>query len=360
MIWDVLEALRRRENAERGYVEVKTPLLYDVDTWVTSGHWEKFKDNMFLVPYGEERTLGMKPMNCPGHMLLFGNALRSYRELPLRYAEASALHRNERAGTLHGLLRVQQVTQDDAHIFVTPEQIEDEIFGALDFAAHLYGVFGMDARFELSTRPENKLGTDEEWDFTEGALRSALERRGIEYTINAGDGAFYGPKIDLHMTDVARPLLADGHDPARLPDAGPLRAHIRGRGQRRAHAVRHPPRALRVPRALHGHPDRALRRRVPGLARSGAGADHPRGVDHREAVAELAQRLGEFRVEVDDSDETVGKRIRNAEVEKIPYVVVWGDKESEDAIAVRTHGGDQSTKSLDELVAKLRDEAAVS
>ena len=202
VLWDVLEALRRRENAERGYVEVRTPLLYDVDTWVTSGHWEKFKDNMFLVPYGEERTLGMKPMNCPGHMLLFGNALRSYRELPLRYAEASALHRNERAGTLHGLLRVQQVTQDDAHIFVTPEQIEDEIFGALDFAAHLYGVFGMDARFELSTRPENKLGTDEEWDFTEGALRSALERRGIEFTINAGDGAFYGPKIDLHMTDV--------------------------------------------------------------------------------------------------------------------------------------------------------------
>ena len=202
VIWNALEDLRRRENAKRDYVEVKTPLMYDVDTWKTSGHWEKFKDDMFLVPYGEDRTLGLKPMNCPGHMLLFGSALRSYRDLPLRYAEASTLHRNERAGTLHGLLRVQHVTQDDAHLFVTPEQIEDEIFGALDFAASLYELFGLEARFELSTRPENKLGTDEEWDFTEAALRTALERREIEYTVNEGDGAFYGPKIDLHMTDV--------------------------------------------------------------------------------------------------------------------------------------------------------------
>src|ERR687895_317191 len=202
VIWNELEDLRRRENAKRGYVEVKTPLLYDVETWVTSGHWEKFRDDMFLVPYGEERTLGLKPMNCPGHMLLFGSDLRSYRDLPLRYAEASTLHRNERAGTLHGLLRVQHVTQDDAHLFVTRDQIEEEIFGCLDFASYLYDLFGMEARFELSTRPENKLGTDEEWDFTEGALRAALERRGIAHVVNEGDGAFYGPKIDLHMTDV--------------------------------------------------------------------------------------------------------------------------------------------------------------
>ena len=141
-------------------------------------------------------------MNCPGHMLLFGSALRSYRDLPLRYAESSTLHRNERAGTLHGLLRVQHVTQDDAHIFVTPEQIEEEIFAALDYAKYLYDLFGMHARFELSTRPEDKLGTDEEWDFTEGALRSALERRELPFELNEGDGAFYGPKIDLRMTDV--------------------------------------------------------------------------------------------------------------------------------------------------------------
>ena len=143
-------------------------------------------------------------MNCPGHMLLFGSQIRSYRELPIRFAESSTLHRDEPGGTLHGLLRVRHVTQDDAHIFCAPEQIEDEIFGCLDYAAYLYDLFGMDARFELSTRPENKLGTDEEWDFTEAALRAALERRQLDYDLNEGDGAFYGPKIDLHMTDVAR------------------------------------------------------------------------------------------------------------------------------------------------------------
>ena len=200
VIWNELEDVRRRENARRGYVEVKTPLIYDKVLWERSGHWEKFRENMFLIPEGDQ-TFAIKPMNCPGHMLLFANTLRSYRELPLRYAEAAPLHRNERAGTLHGLTRVRHVTQDDAHIFCTREQIEDEIFGCLDYAKYLYDLFGLEASFELSTRPDNKLGTDEEWDFTEGALQAALDRRGLEYTLNAGDGAFYGPKIDLHMTD---------------------------------------------------------------------------------------------------------------------------------------------------------------
>jgi threonyl-tRNA synthetase len=303
--------------------------------------------------------LGLKPMNCPGHMLLFGNALRSYRELPLRYAEASTLHRNERGGTLHGLLRVQHVTQDDAHIFVTPDQIEDEIFGALDFAAYLYELFGMEARFELSTRPDNKLGTDEEWDFTEGALQSALERREIEYTINAGDGAFYGPKIDLHMTDVLGRSWQMGT--IQLDSQMPARFGLRYIGEDNAE---HTPYV--VHRALFG----SLERFMGILIEHYGGAFPfwlapvqvriiPVGLDHRDAARSLAERLGEFRVEVDDSDETVGKRIRNAEVEKIPYVVVWGDKESEDAIAVRTHGGDQSTKSLDELLAELRQAATV-
>ena len=183
---------------------MKTPLLYDVDTYITSGHYDNYKENMFFVASKEadEKQFALKPMNCPGHMLLFGSALRSYRDLPLRYAESSTLHRDELAGTLHGLLRVRHVTQDDAHIFCTPEQIEGEIFGCLDFAHYLYDLFGLDARFELSTRPEKRTGTDEEWDFTEGALRAALDRRGIDYTVNEGDGAFYGPKIDLHMTDV--------------------------------------------------------------------------------------------------------------------------------------------------------------
>src|SRR5689334_8309209 len=199
-IWNELEDMRRREDARRGYVEVKTPLIYDKVLWERSGHWEKFRENMFLIPE-EDHLFAIKPMNCPGHMVLFANTLRRYRELPLRYAEAAPLHRNERAGTLHGLTRVRHVTQDDAHIFCTREQIEDEIFGCLDYAKYLYDLFGLDANFVLSTRHDNKLGTEEEWDFTEAALQAALDRRGLEYTLSPGDGAFYGPKIDLHMTD---------------------------------------------------------------------------------------------------------------------------------------------------------------
>ena len=193
---------------------------------------------------------------------------------------------------------------------------------------YLYDLFGLERRVELSTRPENKLGTDEEWDFAEGALarRSSAAAR---VRVNEGDGAFYGPKIDLHMSDVARALLADGHDPARRPDAAALRPHLHGRRQRRAHAVGDPPRAARLVRALHRDPHRALRRRVPVLARAGAGARDP---GRRAATARprtsSREKLAPYRVEVDDSDETVGKRIRNAELEKIPFVVVYGDKES--------------------------------
>src|SRR6476660_2958151 len=353
VLWNVLEDLRRRENLGRGYVEVKTPLMYDVETWKTSGHWEKFKDEMFLLPYGEDRTLGLKPMNCPGHMLLFGNALRSYRELPLRYAEASTLHRNERGGTLHGLLRVQHVTQDDAHIFVTPEQIEEEIFGALDFAAYLYDLFGMEARFELSTRPDNKLGTDEEWDFTEGALRSALDRRGIDYTINEGDGAFYGPKIDLHMTDVLGRSWQMGT--IQLDSQMPARFGLTYMG---ADNEEHTPYVIH--RALFG----SLERFIGILIEHYGGAFPfwlapvqirilPVGEAHRGAAHELARKLGEFRVEVDERDETVGKRIRDSEVEKIPITIVYGDKESDDSLAVRERGGEQSTRTLDELPSQL-------
>jgi threonyl-tRNA synthetase len=353
VIWNALEDLRRRENAKRGYDEVKTPLLYDVETWITSGHWEKFRDSMFLVPYGDERTLGLKPMNCPGHMILFGSALRSYRELPLRYAEASTLHRNELAGTLHGLLRVQHVTQDDAHIFVTPEQIEQEIFASLDFAAYLYDLFGMDARFELSTRPENKLGTDEEWDYTEGALRAALERRAVPYELNEGDGAFYGPKIDLHMRDVLGRSWQMGT--IQLDSQMPKRFGLTYMG---ADNVEHTPYVIH--RALLG----SLERFIGILIEHYGGAFPlwlapvqvrivPVGEGHREAARAVAEKLGDFRVEVDDRDETVGKRIRDAEVEKVPYVVVYGDRESEEALAVRERGGGQSTRSLDDLVAEL-------
>jgi threonyl-tRNA synthetase len=351
VIWNELEDLRRRENLRRGYVEVRTPLIYDKSVWETSGHWEKFREHMFLIPEGE-RTFGLKPMNCPGHVLVFGNRTRSYRELPLRLAEAAPLHRNELAGTLHGLTRVRLLTQDDSHLFCTREQIEEEVFGCLDYTVYLYGLFDLEFRFELSTRPENRLGTDEEWDFTEGALRAALDRRGLEYELNEGDGAFYGPKIDLHMTDSLGRDWQMGT--IQLDALMPQRFGVTYVG-----SDNHEHTPYMIHRASFG----SLERFIGILIEHYAGAFPfwlapvqvrviPVGEDHREAANALAGRIP-YRVEVDDSDETVGKRIRNAEVEKIPYVVVYGDKESDDALAIRERGGEQSTKSLADFLAEL-------
>jgi threonyl-tRNA synthetase len=355
VIYNELEAVRRRENGRRGYLEVKTPLIYDKALWITSGHWEKFRDEMFLIP-GDEKTYGIKPMNCPGHMLLFGSQLRSYRDLPLRYAEAAPLHRNELTGALHGLTRVRYVTQDDSHIFCTREQIEDEIFGCLDYAAHLYDLFGMEARFELSTRPDNKLGTDEEWDFTEGALRSALERRDIPYAVNEGDGAFYGPKIDLHMLDVLGRSWQMGT--IQLDAQMPKQFGLTYMG---ADNREHTPYV--VHRALYG----SFERFIAILIEHYAGAFPvwlapvqvrvlPVAEAHREATSELRSALDDagVRADVDEREETLGKRIRDAELQKIPYVVVWGDRETREAIAVRRRGGeDREPMSLDALVDEI-------
>ena len=352
VIWNELEDLRRRENAGRGYVEVKTPLIFDKSLWERSGHWEKFRANMFLIP-DEDRVFAIKPMNCPGHMVLFASSLRSYKDLPLRYAEAAPLHRNERAGTLHGLTRVRHVTQDDAHIFCTREQIEDEIFGCLDYAAYLYDLFGLEARFELSTRPENKLGSEEEWDFTEGALRAALDRRGLAYTVSEGDGAFYGPKIDLHMTDSLGRSWQMGT--VQLDSQQPERLGCRYAG---ADNEEHVPYVIH--RALLG----SFERFIGILVEHYAGAFPfwlapvqlrilPVAADHLPAGQELARKLAEYRVELDAADETLGKRIRNSELEKIPYTIVYGDKESDESLAVRRRGGEQSTLSLEALRLEL-------
>ena len=353
VIWNELEDLRRRENLRRGYDEVKTPLIYDKSLWERSGHWEKFREHMFLIPE-EGHLYAIKPMNCPGHMALFASARHSYRELPLRYAEAAPLHRNELAGTLHGLTRVRHVTQDDAHIFCTREQIEDEIFGCLDFAKFVYDLFEMEARFELSTRPDNKLGSDEEWDFTEAALQAALDRRGLAYELHEGEGAFYGPKIDLHMTDsLGRSwqmgtIQLDSQQPARL-----------GCTYTGADNQEHIPYV--VHRAFFG----SFERFIGILIEHYAGVFPfwlapvqvrviPVGEGHRELARQVRGWLDGYRVEVDERDETVGKRIRDAEVEKVPYVIVVGDRESQESLAVRRRGGEQVTLSVE----GLRDELA--
>jgi threonyl-tRNA synthetase len=356
VIWNALEDLRRRENRRRGYVEVKTPLLYDLQTYITSGHYENYEENMFFVQghEGEER-LALKPMNCPGHMLLFGSQLRSYRELPLRYAESSTLHRDERGGTLHGLLRVKHITQDDAHVFVTEEQIQEEIDGMIDFARFLYDRFDVTARAELSTRPEKRLGTDEQWDRAEHALEEALKAHGMEYVVSPGEGVFYGPKIDLHMTDVLGRSWQMGT--IQLDYQMPLQFGLTYMGaDNREHAP------VVIHRALLGSLERFL-----GILIEHYGGEFPFwlapvqvrvlpvGEAHREAAGGLRARLEEagYRVELDERDETLGKRIRESELEKVPFVVVYGDRESDDALAVRERGEGQSTLSLAELLERF-------
>lgn len=363
VLYNELEVVRRRENLRRGYLEVKTPLIYDKALWVTSGHWEKFRENMFLVPGDtDDQTYGIKPMNCPGHMLLFGSQLRSYRDLPLRYAEAAPLHRNELAGTLHGLTRVRYVTQDDSHIFCTEEQVQDEVDGVIDYVRYLYGLFGMDPHAELSTRPESRLGTDEQWDHAEAALERALQRHGMEYVVSPGEGTFYGPKIDLHMTDVLGrswqmgTIQYDMQMPARF-----------GLTYMGADNAEHMP--IVIHRALYG----SFERFIGILVEHYAGAFPfwlapvqarvlPVGEAHRDAAGALRARLVEegVRADLDERDETLGKRIRDAELEKVPFVVVYGDRESDEGLAVRERGAGQSTLSLDALLARFRDLAAES
>jgi len=349
-LWNALEDLRRSENARRGYLEVKTPLMWDLDLWRRSGHLEKYGEHIFRLEHGE-RTYGLKPMNCPGHMLVFNSRLRSYRELPLRLAEAAVLHRDEPTGTLQGLTRARQFSQDDAHVFCTEEQIEAEIDAMFDYVGYLYDRFGVRdiAHAELATRPDDKLGTDADWDRTEGILRQAVERQRIPYRLAEGEGAFYGPKIDFFMDDaLGRPwqmgtIQLDGQQPARLgcTYVGPdNREHM----------------PYVIHRALFG----SLERFVGILIEHYGGAFPfwlapvqvrviPVGEGHRELARQVREWLEGYRVEVDERDETVGKRIRDAEVEKVPYVIVAGDRESRESLAVRRRGGEQATLGLEEL-----------
>jgi threonyl-tRNA synthetase len=360
VIWNILEDLRRRANRHRGYVEVRTPQIYDKELWLTSGHWEKFRENMFTFE-AEGHDYGLKPMNCPGHCVLFGDGMWSYRDLPVRLAEAGVLHRNELSGTLHGLLRVRMFSQDDGHIFCTPQQIEDEVLDCIDFGFSIYDRLGLDISVELSTRPENKLGTDEEWDRAEAALHQALERRGLAYAVNEGDGAFYGPKIDFHMRDSLGRSWQLGT--VQLDFQMPQRFGLRYQG---ADNAEHTP--AMIHRALMGSLERFI-----GILIEHFAGDFPPwlaplqlrvipvGESHRPAAGDLASRLIEagFRADTDERDDTVSKRIRDAELMKIPYTIVYGDRESDEALSVRTRGGGQEVRDLESLLAELSSLATI-
>ena len=348
----------RREHLRRGYSEIRTPLILDRSLWLQSGHWDHYKENMYFTEI-DEKPFAVKPMNCPGGILVYKTQLRSYRDLPLRMAELGTVHRHERSGVLHGLMRVRCFTQDDAHIYCRPDQVKDEVIGIIDLYRYFYkDVFGFDYAVELSTRPENSMGEPEQWEIAEAALRDALEATGTPYRVNEGDGAFYGPKIDFHLEDCIGRTWQCGT--IQLDFQMPERFDIHYVG---ADGQEHRP--VMLHRTVLG----SLERFFGILIEHYAGAFPfwcapvqvkliPIAEEHRDYVQELAETLGGWglRVETDERDEKLGKRIRDAQLQKVPYMIVIGDKEKEArVVAVRERSkGDLGSMDL-EAFRKLLD-----
>src|SRR3954451_9337207 len=353
-VWNELTRLWRTSNVERGYTEVRTPILYDVDLWKQSGHWEVYRDNMYFTDV-EDKPMGLKPMNCPAHIQIYKRDLHSYRDLPIRYAEQGLVHRHEPSGTLHGLLRVRSITQDDAHVFCTEDQIAEEVGKCLDFGYFIYDQLGFSPRLELSTRPEKRVGEEEMWDKAEAALKNALESRGLEYDLNEGDGAFYGPKIDLHTTDTIGRSWQLGT--VQLDYYMPERFGLVYTG---ADNADHRP--VMIHRALMGSFERFIgiltehyAGEFPFWLPPGQGIVLPVADRHLDYRREAQEALSGFRVEVDDRTESIGRKIRDAELRKVPYMLIVGDREAADrTAAVRVHReGDQGALALADVTAKL-------
>jgi threonyl-tRNA synthetase len=358
-VFNALVALSREMGQERGYSEVKTPQIYDSELWKTSGHWAKYRDHMFIVE-AEGREMGIKPMNCPGHAYLFGTNRHSYRELPVRYFEPGLLHRNEPSGVLHGLLRVRHFAQDDAHIFCTEEQVEDEVGGCLEMAFATYAMFDFDVRLELSTRPEERVGTDEMWDRAEAKLARTLDQLDLAYELNPGDGAFYGPKIDMHLTDSLGRSWQLGT--VQLDYSMPERFGLTYTG---ADNQEHTP--VMIHRALFGSYERFI-----GIMLEHYAGELPlwlapvqaivlpvsdRFNDYGDAVLEQLRGAG-LRAELDRRSESVGRKIREAELRKVPYMLIVGEREqAEGSVSVREHrGGDLGSLPVAEFSERLGSE----
>jgi threonyl-tRNA synthetase len=341
----------------RGYSEVKTPQLFDSSLWKTSGHWDKYRDDMFVTE-SEDRQLALKPMNCPGHCQLYTLQKHSYRDLPVRYAEPGLLHRNEASGTLHGLLRVRHFAQDDGHIFCTEDQVQAEVAGVLEFAFATYKLFGLDVKLELSTRPDKRIGSDDLWDRSEAALKNALDSQGLDYTINEGDGAFYGPKIDIHMTDSLGRSWQLGT--CQLDYNFPARFDLTYTG---ADNQDHQP--VMIHRALMGSYERFIgillehfSGELPVWLAPTQVIVLPIADRHNEYAQSVADRLSAAgaRVDSDDRTESVGRKIRDAELRKIPFMLVVGDREQEAGeVGVREHRqGDVGAASVATFTERLK------
>jgi len=345
----------REEHEKRGYCEIRTPLILDRELWIRSGHWDHYRENMYFTEI-DDRPFAIKPMNCPGGILVYKSRIRSYRDLPLRMAELGTVHRHERSGVLHGLMRVRCFTQDDAHLYVMPDQIKEEILGIMDLVKYIYkDVFGFNYRVELSTKPEKAMGDPLMWEKAEKALEEALKAAGVEYKINPGDGAFYGPKIDFHLEDCIGRTWQCGT--IQLDFQMPEKFDITYVGPDGEHH-----RPVMLHRTVFG----SLERFLGILIEHYAGAFPfwlapvqvkvlPVRHEYNGYAKEVFDRLKNegFRVEVDSREEKLGKKIRDAQMEKIPYMLVVGANEvQERTVAVRERqAGDVGSMSLEELIA---------
>lgn len=350
---NILEEYWHEEHKKAGYQEIRTPIMLNRDLWLRSGHWDHYKDNMYTTTV-DENEFAVKPMNCPGGMLVFKRKIHSYRDLPQRLAELGLVHRHEMSGALHGLMRVRCFTQDDAHIFMTPEQIEDEILGVMRLIDRFYTTFGFNYKLELSTRPENSMGTDEQWERATNALKKALDENGKPYVINEGDGAFYGPKIDFHLEDSLGRTWQCGT--IQLDFQMPERFDLTYVG---SDNEKHRP--VMIHRVVFG----SIERFIAILTEHFAGAFPlwlspvqikvlPISDSHNAYCEELTNKLISlgFRAELDARNEKIGYRIREAQLQKVPYMLVCGEKEVNDGtVAVRFRKtGETKVMTFDEFI----------
>jgi len=359
VIRNSLEEYWREEHRKRGYQEIKTPIILNKSLWMQSGHWDHYKENMYFTKI-DEQDFAVKPMNCPGGILIYKSRLHSYKEFPLRIAELGLVHRHELSGVLHGLIRVRSFTQDDAHIYMTPLQIKEEVQNLIDFECLFYQTFGFDYNIELSTKPENAMGSDEVWDRAINNLKGALEEKGISYKINEGDGAFYGPKIDFHLKDCLGRSWQCGTIQLDflMPEKFDL-YYINSQGEKERPVMLH--------RTIMG----SLERFIGILVEQFAGALPtwlapvqvkllPIADRHIEYGQKLEKELFEhnIRVELDENNEKIGAKIRKAEVQKIPYMLVFGDQEeANNSVKIRKRGkGDLGEASLEQFISQIKKE----
>ena len=354
-----LENYWREVHSKAGYQEIKTPIILNEELWHRSGHWDHYKENMYFTTIDNE-AYAIKPMNCPGSLLAYKTALHSYKELPLRFGELGLVHRHELSGALHGLMRVRCFTQDDAHIFMTRDQIKDEILNVIKLIDSFYKVFGFEYFVELSTRPEDSMGSDEDWEAATNGLRDALEERGLAYKINEGDGAFYGPKIDFHLRDCIGRTWQCGT--IQLDFQLPERFDINYIGP---DGEKHRP--VMIHRVVFGSIERfigILIEQYAGAFPTWLAPVQVRIMNITDSSAEYVKSLEEklkdanIRVETDLRNEKIGYKIREAQLQKVPYMIVIGEKEmNEGKIAVRSRiDGDLGTMDLEDFIGKLKEE----